>query len=140
MITQITEHSIALNAKEKTSPSSRHTILMMTVIQESPEGQVQQQSCPIPIQRTVPKHYKASRNQEIKQGRIPIQAPHRTINTHPQETKSPYTKRSKPSRCPNKQGGEKRRRNERVHEMGKESQASEREPKESDREPRQEQA
>jgi len=50
---------------------------MMTVIQESTKRQVQQHSCPIPFPRTVPKHYKASRNQ----ARIQIEAPHRTIHS-----------------------------------------------------------
>jgi len=75
------------------------------------------------------------------QARIQIEAPHRTINTHPKENQISLvlTRRGASRRCSNKRG-QKKRRNERVHEMGKESQASEREPKESDREPRQEQA
>jgi len=75
------------------------------------------------------------------QARIQIEAPHRTINTQSPASNNKHllTRRGASRRCSNKRG-QKKRRNERVHEMGKESQASEREPKESDREPRQEQA
>ena len=74
------------------------------------------------------------------QARIQIEAPHRPINTHPKEIQITLHEEEEQAVAAPINGGRKKRRNKRVHEMGKESQASEREPKESDREPRQEQA
>lgn len=72
---------------------------MMTVIQpsrkESTEGQVQvQESCPIPPSAHSPQTKRAETKRPSKN---PNRSSHRTINTHPKETKSRYTKRSKPS-------------------------------------------